>query len=170
MHHTTLLLSVAAIGTAAAFTGDEQRGTYAPLEQRLAPVYAEAAARLLGDPADQEFVLLPSSARSNLVQRPRRASGAARTATLATAREVATLLERRGYKGVKGVSAAVTRTGSLQLVLGELRFEPDERPAFARLTIDVIGSDGSSQLMEVLLKNEAGDWVAIKVEVEGSEG
>lgn len=170
MRHTALLLLVAAIGTAAVPAGPEQRATHAPPEQSLAPVYAEAAARLLGDPADQEFVLLPSSARPNLVQRPRRASGVARTATLGTAREVATLLERRGYPGVKGVRANITRTGSLQLVLGELRFEPDERPAFARLNIDVIGSDGSSQLMEVLLKNEAGDWVAIKVEVEGSEG
>ena len=170
MHSTLLLLLAAGIDTAPAPV--VARPTLVPAAvaaaaPRLALLYAAAVAGLLGEPAEQEFLLLPSSARPQLVQRPRRASGVPRTATLATTREVAAILSARGYRGMKGTRSTLGRSPFLQLVLGEVRFEPPDDPAFARLVIGVVGSDGSSETMEVLLKREGEGWRVVKVEVEG---
>jgi hypothetical protein len=87
-------------------------------EPSLPELYALAAAKLLGAPSEQEFFVLPTRARASLTERARNSSGVAHRAGDATAREVATRLARRGYRGNKGTRARVGRGDELQLVLG----------------------------------------------------
>ncbi len=141
-----------------------------PGDPAIAEVYALAAAKLLGAPSAQEFYILPTSARSELTQRARRASGSPQRAGDATARQVATRLARRGYSGSKGMRARLQPTDALQLVLGELRFEPSQRPTFARLIIGVVGTGGVEQSMEFLLKREPDGWRVITMEAADSIG
>jgi len=138
-----------------------------PGDTAIAEVYALAAAKLLGAPSAQEFYILPTSARSELTQRARRASGSPQRAT---ARQVATRLARRGYSGSKGMRARLQRTEALQLVLGELRFEPSQRPTVARLIIGVVGTGGVEQSMEFLLKREPDGWRVLNMEAADSIG
>ena len=135
----------------------------APPLPPLGRLYAVAAAKLLGPAGDQEFVVLPTAPRPELSVRARRGSGEAHTASLATAREVVRLLTRQGYRGAAGVRTKVVRDGALQLTLGELRFEPPRDPNFARLAIEVVGSDGSAVAIELLLKREADEWRVIRM-------
>jgi hypothetical protein len=139
-------------------------------EPSLPELYALAAAKLLGAPSEQEFFILPTSARTNLTERARNASGSPRRASEATAREVATRLARRGYRGNKGMRTRVDRGDELQLVLGELRFEPAQRPTFARLIIGVIGAGGVEQSMEFLLKREPDGWRVLNMEAADNIG
>jgi hypothetical protein len=141
-----------------------------PREPSLPELYTLAVARLLGAPAEQEFFILPTSARSGLTERARLASGQPRRAGDAIARDVATQLARRGYRGSKGMRARVDRGDELQLVLGEMRFEPAQNPTFARLIIGVIGAGGAEQSMEFLLKREPGGWRVLNMEAADNIG
>lgn len=142
----------------------------ATARQDIAAVYTEALATLLGDPAEHLVILLPSAARPELVQEPRRASSAPHRASAAVTQDVAARLKKRGYRGVMGVQRTVAQSEAMQIVLGELRFEPADRPAFARLTVGVIGSGGAVETLEFLLKREGDSWVTLKFEIEGTIG
>jgi hypothetical protein len=133
-------------------------------------LYATAAARLLGPVGDQAFVLLPTSAGRQVAGRARPGSGEAHVASATTASHVARLLARRGYRGTRGVRADIAPSAALQLVLGTLRFEPPHDPHFARLAIEVIGSDGNAVVMEFLLKREPQGWRAIQMESKDNIG
>jgi hypothetical protein len=139
-------------------------------EPSLSELYALAAAKLLGAPSEQEFFILPTSARTDLTERARNASGTPRHAVDATAREVASRLSRRGYRGSKGMRARLSRGDELQLVLGELRFEPAQHPTFARLIIGVVGAGGAEQSMEFLLKREPAGWRVLNMEAADNIG
>jgi hypothetical protein len=120
---------------------------------------------LLGEPAGQEFLILPTSAREGLTVRQRGAAGPPHSATAAVAADVARRLRALGYQGTLGTRPRVTRTDALQIVLGELRFEPEDDPAFARVAIGVVGGTGAFQQVESLLKRERGGWLALNLEV-----
>lgn len=139
-------------------------------EPSLPELYALAAAKLLGAPSEQEFFILPTSARAGLTERARIASGSPQRAGDGTAREVAARLARRGYRGSKGMRARLNRGDELQLVLGELRFEPAQRPTFARLIIGVVGAGGAEQSMEFLLKREPDGWRVLNMEAADNIG
>jgi hypothetical protein len=140
-----------------------------PAEPSLPALYTLAVARLLGDAAGQEFFILPTSAQATLTERARAASGEPRRAGEATARDVASRLAKR-YRGSKGMRARLTDTEELQLVLGEVRFEPARNPTFARLVIGVVGAEGSEQSMEFLLKRETGGWRVLNMEAADNIG
>jgi hypothetical protein len=139
-------------------------------EPSLPELYALAVERLLGAPPAQEFFILPTAARPSLTERARSASGKPMTATDATARSVASRLQRRGYRGSRGIRTRVAPDEDLQLVLGELRFEPAQRPTFARLIIGVIGTGGAEQSMEFLLKLEPSGWRVLNMEAADNIG
>jgi hypothetical protein len=81
------------------------------------------------------------------------------------AADVVQRLRALGYRGALGARTRLTPSDALQLVLGQVRFEPATDPAFARLAIGVIGADGTFEQVESLLKREGGRWVALNVEV-----
>lgn len=142
----------------------------APPPQPAAPsapaaVYAVAIEALLGVAADREpTYLLPSAAVTDVAMRARRASGPAQLATPSIAREVVALLQRQGRTEVRGVRTRLRSDGTLQLVLGELRFEPATTPSFARLKIAIVGADGQRETLEFLLKREGASWRSLKME------
>jgi hypothetical protein len=156
-----LLLWLAANPVAAAQASDSS-------EPRLAPLYALAVAQLLGESRKHEFVLLPSSAGPELTLRVRRGAGEARGATLTTAQEVVELLTRQGHRGLHGVRPKLSRSPFLQLVLGELRFEPPRDPTFARLVIGVFGTGDKYEVMQFLLRREAAEWRVISTRLRVS--
>lgn len=145
----------------------------APPDPAPPALYAIAVQVLLERTDADEVYLLPTSADAELRVRPRRASGPARTASLATAREVAGLL-RNGASArgaaVRGARARLVDDDAVQVVLGELRFEPEASPSFARLRLAVVGTDGTRQLMDFLLKREGARWRALKMEAADNIG
>jgi hypothetical protein len=129
-------------------------------------VYAIAIEKLLAHATGatgDAVVLLPTSAGGDVALRARRASGPAIPASAATARSVASLLGRRGLPGVHSAAALDPAGGMLQLVLGELRYEPAVSPRFARLKIGVVGAGAARATAEVLLKREAAGWRTLNV-------
>ncbi|MGI9077226.1 MAG: hypothetical protein ACR2G6_07850 [Gemmatimonadaceae bacterium] len=138
-------------------------GSIGASDPPLAPLFAVASAKLLGAPGGQNVIVLPA-AEERRATRARRASGAPHTADAATAREVAGLLVRQGYQGIRMKHSAPARTGAILLILGAVRFEPPSKPTFARLIIEVVGTDGTREAMEFLLKREPGGWRALKME------
>ena len=137
-------------------------------EPQHATLYAVAFARLFRGPPERDFVLLPSSARRGITLRARRGSGEARVATLAITQEVAARLAREGYRGVRGVRSEVRASPFLQLVLGELRFEPPTEPNFARLAIGVVGSGAASEVLDFLLRREPDGWRVLTMRIRGT--
>lgn len=135
-----------------------------------AALYALALEKLLARAGAEAVYVLPSAAASDLHVRARRASGPARTASAATAREVVALLRRRGAPGVRGTRERLAPDGALQVVLGELRFEPESSPTFARLRVGVVGADGARQTLDFLLKREGARWRALNMEAADNIG
>jgi hypothetical protein len=173
-----MTLCVATAATLAASFSSSVLTAQGPRDLRSTPsssppievLYAAAAVKLLGPPGNQEFVLLPTPLGGQHGPRARPGSGEKHTASSTTVRQVTRLLERQGYSGARAVQAAGAPPATLQLVLGPLRFEPASDPHFARLGIEVIGSDGSRVGMEFLVKREAQGWRAIEMESEDNIG
>lgn len=130
-------------------------------EQPLVELYTLATAALLGDPGVQEFILLPSSSRAGVTVRPRASTGDPFTASPAVASRVAARLRSQGYRGALGSAMRVSSSQALQLVLGEVRFEPAREARFARVAIGAIGSDGSFGRVQVLLRHDDDRWRAL---------
>lgn len=139
----------------------------APSDRSLAELYALAVARLLGEPATHTFVLLPTSAHPDVTVRARAATSDPYVASPGIASEVARRLRAMGYAGTRGVAAGVQRTTSLQLVLGQLRFEPAAERRFARVALGVIGSDGTLHRVNFLLRHDDNHWIALSSRVVG---
>jgi hypothetical protein len=149
-------------------------GAPAPADSagQLAEVYAVATARLLESAPGEAVVLLPTPANitADVAVRARRASGPAQHASAATARRVAALLAGRGMRGVRGAATAGAPGEAVQLVLGELRYEPGQAPRFARLKIVVVGADGARAAMNFLMKKDATGWTTLNMESAASIG
>lgn len=159
-------------------TDGEPRASGAAVVRQAPPapaaLYALAVERLLahaGDSADV-YVLPSAAARPGepLRVRPRRASGPPVAASAATARQVVALLRARGTANVRGTRERLAADDALQVVLGELRFEPAATPTFARLRLDVVGAGGAHQTMDVLLRRERAGWRALKMEAADNIG
>lgn len=142
----------------------------APAAPEPASLYALAVEKLLAKADADEVYVLPSAAASDVSVRPRRASGAPRVATATTARRVVALLRERGVAGVRGTRPQLGRDDVLQIVLGELRFEPERSPTFARLRISVVGGGGARQTLDFLLKRESDGWRALNMEAADNIG
>src|SRR5690606_3345145 len=123
-------------------------------EPSLTDLYALAVARLLGEPAGQSFVILPSSADDEVTVRARAATSEPYVASPATASAVVVRLRAMGYRGAGGVRERIQPSASLQLVLGQLRFEPAVERRFARVALGVIGSDGRLHRVNFLLRHD----------------
>jgi hypothetical protein len=134
-------------------------------------LYTRAVQRLLRGAPDitgADVVLLPSGAADGLAVRARRGAGPPVPATGATVRAVVVALARDGVRGVRAAAATRAGGGALQLVLGELRYEPPADPRFARLRIAVIGVDGARETTEFLMLREAaGGWRAFNMRIVG---
>lgn len=142
----------------------------APAAPEPASLYALAVEKLLARSDADAIYVLPSAAASDVSVRPRRASGAPRVATATTARRVVALLRERGIAGVRGTRPQLGRDDVLQIVLGELRFEPERSPTFARLRISVVGGGGARQSLDFLLKREGDVWRALNMEAADNIG
>jgi hypothetical protein len=135
-----------------------------------AELYALAVERLLSGDSGTVAYLLPSAALPDLHVRARRAAGPAHSVTAAEAKAVAARLARRGGHAVRGVRHTLGADDVLQLVLGELRFEPASNPTFARLRIGVVGTGGARQTLDFLLKREPTGWRVLNMEDADSIG
>ena len=168
----TLPFPPLARGAAAAARLPPSAPTPADSAGQLAEVYAVATARLLESAPGEAVVVLPTPANvtADVAVRARRASGPAQRASAATARRVAALLAGRGMPGVRGAATAGAPDDAVQLVLGELRFEPGEAPRFARLKIVVVGADGARAPMNFLMKKDASGWTTLNMEAAASIG
>lgn len=133
-------------------------------------LYALAVARLVDDESADSAWVVPTAALSDLDVRQRVGAGAAHRASIAEARRVVARLSRSGRHPIRGVRATLGRDGALQLVLGEVRFEPPMNPTFARLRIGVVGSGGERRTVEFLLKHEATGWRVLNMEDADSIG
>ena len=163
--HTSLASPMAPTAGGAAVTPVDSAG-------QLVEVYAAATARLLESAPGETVVLLPTpvGGAAEVAVRARRASGPALRASATTARQVAALLARRGVRGVRGAATGGGRGDAVQLVLGELRYEPGQAPRFARLKIVVVGTDGARAAMNFLLKKDSAGWTTLNMEAAASIG
>jgi hypothetical protein len=167
---TLAALAAGAPAARGAPAGQAPRAVAADALPAAPELYARAVQRLLrGAPeiTGADLVLLPSDAAEGLAVRARRGAGPPIPATGATVRAVVAALARDGVRGARGAAATKARSGALQLVLGELRYEPPADPRFARLRIGVIGVDGARETTEFLMVRERDGWRAFNMRIVG---
>lgn len=156
MHRACLLLLLVAAPIARA---------QAP-EPPLADLYALAIAEIFRDPPHPPVELLPSNSDTTVRIRVRYGKPMLRSADRAVAKQTTLLLARRGFGAPRARLASDSATPPLRIVLGRMNLEPTQAPTFARLALGLIGSEGSTTVMKVLLRKERQGWRVLSFEAE----
>lgn len=135
-------------------------------EPPLADLYALAIAEVFRDPPHPRVELLPSASDTTVRIRVRYGKPMQRSADRTIARQTTLLLARRGFNAPRAALASDSVTAPLRIVLGRMNLEPSTSPTFARLALGLIGSDGSTTIMKVLLRKERQGWRVLSFEAE----